>query len=89
MIKDRLIAIWEHSGLSGKELEKKTGIDRSNWYALKQGRRRANEDDITAMVKLYPAYALWISSGEVAPDAGQTSPDYDAANEHLNKPAGA
>jgi hypothetical protein len=41
------------------------------------------------LVKLFPSYALWIASGQVAPEAGQTSPDYDEANRNLpNQNAG-
>lgn len=87
MIKERLIQLWKHSTLSAKALEDATGIDRSNWYSLKQNRRRANEDDISAIVKLYPSYALWITTGNVAPEIGQTSPEYDEANNKL-KPHG-
>ena len=86
MIRDRLIAIWDKKGLSATELEKLTGIDRSNWYSLRNGRRRANEDDIAAMAKAFPGYALWLVSGKITPESGQTSPDYDEANSNLSKP---
>jgi len=76
-MRDRLIAIWESSGLSAKDLEDKTGIDRNNWYSLKNGRRRANEDDIKEIVKIFPQYAYWLTTGQIIPEAGQVSPDYE------------
>jgi hypothetical protein len=88
MIRDRLIAIWNYHGLSAKELESQSGIDREKWYSLRNERRRANEDDIEAIAKIFPKYALWIVTGEVAPEAGQTSPDYDEAHDALKQHGG-
>lgn len=86
MIRERLITIWSWRKLTAKKLEELSGIDREKWYALRNGKRRANEDDIEAIVKIAPEYALWIASGQIAPDAGQTSPDYDEANAKLAAP---
>lgn len=80
MIKDRLIAIWDSKGFTAKKLQELSGIDREKWYALRNGKRRANEDDIQAIVKITPEYALWLVSGQIAPECGQTSPEYDAAH---------
>lgn len=76
-MRERLIAIWDYSGFSAKDLEDKTGIDRNNWYSLKNGRRRANEDDIKEMVKIFPQYAYWLTTGLILPEAGQVSPEYE------------
>jgi hypothetical protein len=86
MIRERLITIWDWRKLTAKKLEELSGIDREKWYALRNGKRRANEDDIEAIVKIAPEYALWIASGQVAPGAGQTSPEYDEANAKLAAP---
>ena len=83
MIRERIITIWDHLGISAPKLEKVSGIDRSKWYHLRNGKRRANEDDIEAIVKLAPQYALWLTTGNVIPEAGQTSPEYDEANSKL------
>ncbi|MCP8467914.1 helix-turn-helix domain-containing protein [Pseudomonas sp. ZM23] len=87
MIRARLIAIWDKKGLSATELEKLTGIDRSNWYSLRNGRRRANEDDIAAIAEAFPEYAYWLVTGKLAPSIGQTSPDYDEADKKLQAPS--
>lgn len=39
-----------------------------------------------ALVEIYPQYGLWLATGEVAPEIGQSSPDYDEANEKLPEP---
>lgn len=89
MIKERIITIWDHKKLTAKKLEEMSGIDREKWYALRNDKRRANEDDIEAIVKIAPEYALWIASGKIAPECGQTSPDYDQAHSNLsNQSAG-
>ncbi|TLX69732.1 DNA-binding protein [Pseudomonas nicosulfuronedens] len=83
MIRERIVAIWEYKKLTAKKLEELSGIDREKWYALRKGGRRANEDDIESMVKIHPQYALWLVSGQIAPEAGQTSPEFDEANRNL------
>lgn len=89
MIRERLIAIWEWKKFTAKRLEELSGIDREKWYALRNGKRRANEDDIEAMGKITPEYGLWIVTGMTAPESGQTSPEYDEANSNLtNQSAG-
>jgi hypothetical protein len=83
MIRERIVAIWEYKKLTAKKLEELSGIDREKWYALRKGGRRANEDDITSMVSIHPEYALWLVSGQIAPESGQTSPAYDEAQRNL------
>ncbi|WP_314409341.1 DNA-binding protein [Pseudomonas kuykendallii] len=82
-MRERIVAILEYKGLTAKKLEELSGIDREKWYALRKGGRRVNEDDINVIVKLAPEYAYWLVSGKIAPEAGQTSPEYDEANRNL------
>ena len=79
MIRERIIEIWNSENLTAKRLEQMTGIDREKWYSLRNGKRRANEEDMEAMVSVAPRYALWMVSGKIAPEVGQVSPDYEAA----------
>lgn len=91
MIKERVIEILKCSGMRLPELEERTGISRYTWNNLKNParNREIKAEEIEAVVKLYPHFALWIVSGEVAPECGQTSPDYDEANSNLpNQDAG-
>lgn len=86
MIRERIVELWDAKGLSARDLEQLTGIDRDKWYALRNGRRRANEEDLTALATAFPDYAFWLISGRIAPEAGQVSPNYDEANEKLPTP---
>ena len=82
-MRERIVTILEHKKLTAKKLEELSGIDREKWYALRKGGRRVNEDDIKVIVDIAPEYALWLVSGKIAPECGQTSPDYDEANRNL------
>jgi len=91
MIKERVITVLKSSGIRLPELEERTGISRYTWNNLKNTarKREIKAEEIEAIVKLFPQYALWLVSGEVAPEVGQTSPEYDQANSNLpNQNAG-
>jgi hypothetical protein len=47
---------------------------------------RVSTEETDVLVNIYPNYALWLASGQIAPEIGQTSPDYDAVNEKLAEP---
>lgn len=91
MIKERVITVLKHSGLKLPQLEELTGISRYTWSNLKNPAkaREIKAEEIEAVVKLYPQFALWIVSGIVHPDCGQVSPEYEAAHSNLpNQNAG-
>lgn len=91
MIKERVITVLKHSGLKLPQLEEMTGISRYTWSNLKNPAksREIKAEEIEAIVKLYPQFALWIVSGEIAPECGQTSPKYDETHSNLpNQSAG-
>lgn len=54
--------------------------DHDRWKSVSKGAVRVSTDEIDVLVKVYPQYALWLASGQIAPESGQTSPDYDEAN---------
>lgn len=85
MIKDRLIELFNEERTSAW-FEKKTGIDRYRWGNIRAGKVRVSADEIEAVVSIFPNYALWLVSGEVAPEIGQTSPTYDEVNGKLDAP---
>ncbi|MCW8156577.1 XRE family transcriptional regulator [Stutzerimonas stutzeri] len=86
MIKERVITVLKHSGLKMPQLEEMTGISRYTWSNLKNPAksREIKAEEIEAIVKLYPQFALWIVSGRVHPECGQTSPEYEAAHSNLS-----
>ena len=72
------------------ELVRATRIGGTRWKTVRYDKRtRISTQEVAALVALYPHYALWIASGEVHPECGQTSPDYDAVDSKLpNQSAG-
>lgn len=69
------------------ELVKRTEISGTRWRTVRYDKRtRISTQEVAALVNLYPEYALWLSSGVIAPECGQTSPEYDEAHSNLSKP---
>ncbi|MCO2495882.1 DNA-binding protein [Pseudomonas aeruginosa] len=82
MIKERLITLFNKERTS-VWFEKQTGIDRYRWGNVRNGKARITDAEIEAVVKIFPQYALWLVTGKIAPESGQTSPDYDIASQNL------
>ncbi|HBP5995062.1 TPA: DNA-binding protein [Pseudomonas aeruginosa] len=59
------------------------GGDYERWKSVSKGAIRVSTEEIDVLVKIYPHYALWLASGNTAPEIGQTSPEYDDANSNL------
>jgi hypothetical protein len=83
MIKSRLISLFNRKQTS-VWFEKETGIDRYRWGNIRNGKAKITDAEIEAIVELFPNYALWLVTGKIAPEAGQTSPAYDEAHSNLN-----
>ncbi|SUD39497.1 helix-turn-helix domain-containing protein [Ectopseudomonas mendocina] len=80
-ITDRAIQLIGQSNLS--ELTRAGETDYNRWVSIKRGRARVGAEEIEILGKVYPQYRWWISTGEVLPEIGQTSPEYDEANRNL------
>jgi len=78
---DRALRLIEDGSLV--ELSKAGDTDYPRWVNIKRGRARVGADEIEILGKIYPQYRWWLMTGEVQPENGQTSPDYDAANRNL------
>ncbi|MCS8014566.1 DNA-binding protein [Pseudomonas aeruginosa] len=85
MIKDRLITLFNKERTS-VWFEKQTGIDRYRWGNVRNGKARITDAEIEAVIQIFPQYALWLVTGNIAPESGQTSPQYDEANQNLSSP---
>jgi hypothetical protein len=85
MIRDRLISLFD-SKRTSVWFEKETGIDRYRWGNIRSGKARLSDAEIDAVVKVFPQYSLWLVSGEIAPEIGQTSPEFDEASRNLANP---
>lgn len=69
-----------------KKISDESATDHNRWKSLSKGAVRISTEEIDILVKLYPEYALWLASGQIAPEIGQTSPAYDEANAKLAAP---
>ena len=91
MIKERVITLLKASQMRLPELEDKTGISRYTWNNLKNParNREIKAEEIEAVAKVFPQYRWWMLTGEVMPDKGQVSPEYEEADRNLpNQNAG-
>jgi len=84
MIKARLISLFNNERTS-VWFEKETGIDRYRWGNIRNGKARLSDAEISAVVEIFPSYALWLVTGNIAPEIGQTSPEYDEASKKLDE----
>lgn len=81
-IDDRVRSLVDKTGLD--ELVKKTEIGGTRWRTVRYDKRtRISTQEVEALTSIYPQYALWLASGQIAPESGQTSPEYDEANRNL------
>lgn len=83
-LSDRALQLINSASLV--ELSKAGETDYPRWVNIKRGRARVGADEIEILGKLYPSYRWWLLTGEVIPENGQTSPDYDEANRNLVNP---
>ena len=85
MIRQRVITLIEEEGLTSRKLEELTGIDRYKWGHIKSKNQRLNSDHLEAIVKIFPEYAFWLTTGEELPESGQISPMTKKAKQDLNQ----
>jgi hypothetical protein len=69
-----------------KELAEAGPTDYVRWQNIKRGKARIGADEIETLARAFPNYRWWLLTGEVMPEQGQTSPDYDEANRNLANP---
>lgn len=67
----------------GPKKASEAGGDYERWRNISKGAIRVSADELDVLVKLFPTYALWLVTGKVAPEIGQTSPEYDEADSKL------
>jgi len=61
-------------------------IGHSRWQSVRYKDIRMSTEEIEVLQSMFPEYRLWLISGEIMPECGQTSPDYDEANRNLASP---
>ncbi|WP_239655525.1 DNA-binding protein [Pseudomonas marincola] len=78
---DRVLKLLDTTSL--KDLAEVNSKEYVRWQSIKRGRARISAEEIDQLGRLYPKYRWWLMTGEVMPDKGQTSPEYDEANRNL------
>lgn len=81
---DRFYLLLEKTSLDKLGKESETAYSR--WTNIKRKRIRMGAYEASFLLSMYPQYSLWIGTGEVRPEIGQTSPAYDEANIKLAEP---
>ena len=82
---ERIRVLIDKAGID--ELVRTTSIGGTRWKTVRYDKRtRISTKEVEALIQRYPKYALWIASGQINPECGQTSPDYDEANAKLAAP---
>ncbi|EZN60334.1 hypothetical protein PALA31_05488 [Pseudomonas aeruginosa] len=70
-------------------LVKESEIGFQRWHSVRFKSVRMSTEELEVLQVLFPSYRLWLICGEIAPEIGQTSPEYDDANSKLpNQDAG-
>ena len=69
------------------ELSKAGATDYPRWVNIKRGRARVGAEEIEILSNAHPNWRWWLLTGEVKPEIGQTSPDYDEAHRNLAEPS--
>jgi hypothetical protein len=78
---DRVLKLLATTSL--KDLAEVNSKEYVRWQSIKRGKARISAEEIEQLGKVYPSYRWWLLTGEVMPDKGQTSPEYDEANRNL------
>lgn len=66
-----------------KALAEAGSTDYVRWQNIKRGKARIGANEVEILGRVFPTYRWWLLTGEVLPENGQTSPDYDEANRNL------
>jgi len=75
-IDDRLRTIASKAGLD--RLIRETSIGTNRWRTVLYNKEiRISTNEVEELTKMFPQYAYWITTGQILPDAGQVSPDYE------------
>lgn len=64
-------------------LVKESQIGFQRWHSVRYKDVRMSTEELEVLQEMFPSYRLWLISGSIAPEAGQTSPEYDEANRNL------
>lgn len=79
---DRVRTIASIAGMD--RLVRETPIGSNRWRTVLYNKDvRISTLEVEELTRLFPTYRWWLISGEIAPEIGQTSPEYDEAHRNL------
>lgn len=84
-MKDRIRRLRESLNLDRTMFEAETGIKAKTWANVENGIQRANEEHIAAIIKKWPEYAYWLTTGLTIEAAGQISPEIEEVRKKLKQ----
>lgn len=82
-IRSRARTLIDKAGLERLIKESQIGLIR--WQTVRYKDIRMSTEELEALLKLFPQYTLWLGSGQIAPEIGQTSPYYDEENRNVSQ----
>lgn len=86
-IQERARSLIKRAGVDA--VAKNSEIPHSRWLSVTYKNVRMSTNELEVLKNMFPSYALWLIAGTTEPSCGQTSPEYDEANEKLDKRAKA
>ena len=80
-IQNRARTLISKAGMDRLVKESEIGFQR--WHSVRFKNVRMSTEELEVLQALFPSYRLWLICGEIAPEIGQTSPEYDEASSKL------
>ncbi|HEJ5408144.1 TPA: hypothetical protein SL705_003307 [Pseudomonas aeruginosa] len=77
-IQSRARTLISKAGMDRLVKESEIGFQR--WHSVRFKSVRMSTEELEVLQALFPRYRLWLISGEIAPEIGQASPEYDEAS---------
>ncbi|MDO8417085.1 MAG: hypothetical protein Q7S87_12840 [Agitococcus sp.] len=74
-ITERALLLISKTNLDDLSRAGDTGYVR--WQNIKRERARVGAEEIEILGNIYPQYAYWLTTGNIMPESGQTSPEFD------------
>lgn len=75
-IDERLRTIASKAGLD--KLVRETSIGSNRWRTVLYNKEiRISTNEVEEINRLFPQYAYWIATGQILPQSGQVSPEYE------------
>jgi DNA-binding XRE family transcriptional regulator len=83
-INQRMRKLREHLDLGRQAFADKTGLKKKTIENIESEQQRINGEQISAVVKAFPKYAYWLTTGLELTEVGQISPMTEEIREQLN-----